>query len=175
MGAAALPLMAVATGISAVSSVMQGQAAKTASEFERQQYEEEAENNRVAAIQDENLRRRNLAATLAAQEVYFGANGLDPNSPMAQALRDETVGLAEDDIATAKLNFANRRRRNQLAAAQASAAGDAAEVGGWMNAAGGLLQFGSKWASTGSVPKAPSGGSTGLANYGMTKQGAYYG
>jgi hypothetical protein len=165
----------VALILGAVGAVTSAGASKTASQFERQQYEEEAESNRVAAVQDENLRRRNLAATLAAQEVYFGANGLDPNSPMAQALREETVGLAEDDIATAQLNFSNRRRRNQLAAAQADAAGDAAEVGGWMNAAGGLLQFGSKWASTGSVPKSPSGGNTGLANYGMTKQGAYYG
>lgn len=168
MGDPVTIMMAAGLALSTVSAVGQGRAAKAASAFERQQYEEEAETNRVAALEDENARRRDLRATLAAQEVYFGANGLDPNSPTALALREETIGMAEDDISLAKLNFGNRARRNQLAAGQSAAAGRSAEIGSYLDAGAGLLQFGSKYAKTGSVPKGGGTLSLGdnLAKYG---------
>lgn len=122
-------------GTMAVMSVAQGIQANKAYQAEAAQYEEQAETARVAAIQDEAARRRELAKILATQQAVRAGSGQDVFSGTGAALRKSTIAAAERDILTAQVNYLSRQRSFGLGADQARASGTGALIGGFANAA----------------------------------------
>lgn len=128
----------------AAMSVAQGIQANKAYQAEAAQYEEQADNARVAAIQDEAARRRELASILATQQAVRAGTGQDVFSGTGDNLRKSTIAAAERDILTAQVNYLSRQRSFGLGADQARASGTGALIGGFANAikAGSGISFG---------------------------------
>ena len=131
-------------GTMAAMSVAQGIQANKAYQAEAAQYEEQAETARVAAIQDEAARRRELAKILATQQAVRAGSGQDVFSGTGAALRKSTIDAAERDILTAQVNYLSRQRSFGLGADQARASGTGALIGGFAGAvkAGSGISFG---------------------------------
>ena len=105
-------------------------------EFEAMQFREEQENARVAAIQDEAQRRRQLLRTLSSINALRAGRGVEMfEGGTGEAIRKQVVLETEEDITTSKLNAMNRSRRFGLAAGQAEARGTAELLGGFGTAA----------------------------------------
>src|SRR3990167_10587573 len=126
----------VLSGIGALSSVAGGRQGQVGADFEAMQFREEQENARVAAIQDEAQRRRQLMRTLSSINALRAGRGVEMfEGGTGDAIRKQVVLETEEDIATSKLNAMNRSRRFGLAAGQAEARGTAELLGGFGTAA----------------------------------------
>lgn len=134
------PYLAIASaGASVGSAIMQGQAASRAANLQAQQYQEEADIARAAAVQDEANRRRALAATLATQEAIRAGRGVELYGGTGDAIRDTTTADFEADILTSRANILRKGSRYDLAASEANLYGSSARTASYFKAGAGLL------------------------------------
>lgn len=127
----------------ALARVAKGIQAKKAADLEAQQFEEEAENARVAGVQDETQRRRELQRVLGTQQAIRAGRGLDLFSGSSKALRKDTIDNAERDIRTSQINYLSQQRKFGLGAAQSRANGRGALISGFGSAASSLSSLSS--------------------------------
>ena len=131
-----IPFGNIFSGIGAVSALAGGRQGQIGADFEAMQFREEQENARVAAIQDEAQRRRQLSRTLSSINALRAGRGVEMfEGGTGEAIRKQVVLETEEDITTSKLNAMNRSRRFGLAAGQAEARGTAELLGGFGTAA----------------------------------------
>lgn len=81
-------------------------------ELEREQYEEQARQIQLQADQDETERRRQLVSALSTNAAFAAARGVtfEPGDS-ADALEKDLEKFAEEDIATERYNFLERKRQ----------------------------------------------------------------
>lgn len=131
-----------AAGTAVYSGYQQANAAVDAAEAQAAQYAEEREAARVAAMQAEAAKRRDMAAVLSSSDALRAGRGLDLGSGTGEAIRRESIEAGEADITTIRANDTRTGRRLGLAAdsglRRASNQADAAVVGGYGQAAGSL-------------------------------------
>jgi hypothetical protein len=125
----------IASGVSAATSVVGGIASYQQGKAQAAQYEEERENARVAALQDEAQRRRELKTVLAQQQALRAGSGLTLFSGSQRNLERVTTEAAERDIRTSQVNYLNRQSRFGMAAGAARSRGTYGLVGGFGQAA----------------------------------------
>jgi hypothetical protein len=102
----ALPALIIGAGTSAFSSLMAGGEKAAAAEFESQQYAQQAQAQRTAALQDETARRRDLASNLESIAAIRAGRGVGAGSPTAMAIYNSGIANSEDDIQASKANYA---------------------------------------------------------------------
>lgn len=136
MGYAAIAMVAIA----AVSGVMQGMAARSASKFEAEQYQREEQRSKLAAKQAEIDRRQELRRVLASQEAIRSAAGLDLYSGTGKALREDAISEAETDILNTRINYLGRADSARIAAKMVKSQGRQALIGGLLGASGQGMQ-----------------------------------
>jgi len=132
-------LSIAATVVSAVTSIVGGISAKQAADDEAAQYREEQENARVAGLQEETERQRELQRQLASVDAIRAGRGVELYSPTSDTIRAEQEAAAEDDINTIRLNSLNRQRRYAAAADSTESAGTGKLLAG---IGGGVVQGG---------------------------------
>lgn len=94
------------TAASAGSQLMAAGQASAAADFESQQYAQQAQAAKTAAIQDETARRRDLTSNLETIQAIRSGRGVGSGSPTAMAIFDSGISKSEDDIAASKANYA---------------------------------------------------------------------
>lgn len=114
----------------ALAQVFGGIQAKKSADIEARQYEENAALARAQAAQQEAERRRELDRVLATQDAIRSARDVELVSGTSRAIREETIGAAEDDIATIRMNAGSAQARYSLGAESARAKGVSGLVGG---------------------------------------------
>jgi hypothetical protein len=102
----ALPALIIGAGTSAVGQLSAAGQQSAAAEFESQQYAQQAEAQRTAALQDETARRRDLASNLESIAAIRAGRGVGAGSPTAMAIYNSGIANSEDDIAASKANYA---------------------------------------------------------------------
>lgn len=120
----------VASAVSTVTSIAGGIGAKAAADRDADQYREEQENARVAGLQEETERRRELQRQLASVDAIRGGRGVELYSPTADNIRSELERAASEDINTIRLNASNRARRYGAAADASKSQGTGALISG---------------------------------------------
>jgi hypothetical protein len=106
MAQLALPALIIGTGASVGGQLAAGGQKAAAAEFEQQQYAQQAQAAKTAALQDEAARRRDLTSNLETIQALRAGRGVGSGSPTAMAIYDSSIGRAEDEIASAKANYA---------------------------------------------------------------------
>jgi len=106
MAQLAIPAMIIGTAASVGGQLMAGGQKAAAAEFEAQQYQQQAQAARTAALQDETARRRDLTSNLETIQAIRAGRGAGSGSPTAMAIYDSTISRSEDDIAASKANYA---------------------------------------------------------------------
>lgn len=101
---------------SAGLGVVQGIQSSRAAKLEVAQHEDEARSARLAADQEELVRRRQLQTVLASNEALRGSRGLAMGTGTDLALRQSNIDAAEDDISTGRMNRLAQARRSDYAA-----------------------------------------------------------
>jgi hypothetical protein len=104
----AVPLMIAGTAAQMYGSAMQGREQARAADFERQQYETQQENAKLAAAQDETDRRIELVRSIETIQALRVGSGLSLTSPGGMALLESVTQEAQDDIRTSRLNYLQR-------------------------------------------------------------------
>lgn len=106
MAELAVPALVIGTAASAGSQLMAGGERAAAADFESQQYAQQAQAAKTAAIQDETARRRDLTSNLETIQAIRAGRGVGSSSPTATAIYDNLTSKSEDDIASSKANYA---------------------------------------------------------------------
>lgn len=106
MAELAIPALIIGTAASAGSQLMAAGQQSAAADFESQQYAQQAQAAKTAAIQDETSRRRDLTSNLETIQAIRAGRGVGSGSPTAMAIFDSGIGKSEDDIAASKANYA---------------------------------------------------------------------
>jgi len=131
-----------AAGTAVYSGYQQAAAATDAAEAQAAQYAEEREAARVAALQAEAAKRREMTASMSAADALRSGRGLDLMSGTGEALRRESIEAGEADITTIRANDNRTGRRLGLAAdsglRRANNAAETAVVSGYGQAVGSL-------------------------------------
>ena len=136
-------LLAAATGMTVAGQIASANAQAGAFEYERAQAEEQAKQERLAALQEEVSRRDQLKRTLATQQAQGAAGGYDPfGSRSFLAIQDEERRIAEGDVRNIQLMGASRVRQLRIQAQGASQAARSARTVGWLSAGQSLLTGG---------------------------------
>lgn len=129
----ALPALIIGTAASAGSQLMAAGERSAAAEFEQQQYAQQAQAAKTAAVQDETARRRDLTSSLETIQAIRAGRGVGSGSPTAMAIYDSTIDKSEDDIAASKANFAAKadlaQRASYLSGRKASTSLLAGDLG----------------------------------------------
>ena len=121
----------VLSGFGALSALSGGARGQAAAEFEAAQFREEQENARVAAMQEEVQRRRQLQRTLSSINAIRAGRGVEMfDGGSGEAIRRQVISEGEEDINTMKINYLNRARRFGLAAEESTLKGQSAMLGG---------------------------------------------
>lgn len=138
----ALPAMMIAgTAAKGVGSVMAGREASRAAQFEKQQLEVSAQQNRTAALQAEARRTEELTSSLETIQALRAGRNTGAFSPTGRAILTSLTDDTERDIQTEKVNFAQRADLNSRAATMAGRKAKTSLLAGWLGAveAGGDL------------------------------------
>lgn len=134
------------TAASAGSQLVAGGEKAAAAEFEAQQYKQQAEAAKTAALQDETARRRDLTSNLETIQAIRSGRGVGSGSPTAMAIFDSTVSRSEDDIAASKANYAAKAdlatRASYLSERKASSSLLAANLGAAGTVASAAFKYG---------------------------------
>lgn len=138
--------------LGAFTQIMAGRAQSKALKTEAVQIEGQAKSTDIQALQSSERRREDLRASLAAITAQRAQRGLSLDSPTGIAIDKEIRRQARRDEGVERLGY-----RNQAAALRASAAakrrgGSQANVMGYFNAAGTLID------AAGNAVAANSGG-----------------
>jgi hypothetical protein len=140
METAALAGVAIAasSAVAAGTAIYAGQQAAGAARAEAAQFAEEREAARVAAVQEEAAKRRQLTAALSATDNLRLGRGLDLMSGTGDAIRRESIEATEADIDTIGANSNRRQRRIGMSMGAALDRGDAAIMTSYGRAVGSL-------------------------------------
>lgn len=147
MAELAVPALIVGTAASAAGSLMAGSEKATAAQFEQQQYEQQAQAARTAALQDETARRRDLTSNLQTIETIRAGRGVGAASPTAMAIYDNTINNSEDDIAASKANYAAKADLSSRAATLAGRKGSTSLLAGALGAVSTIGSAGFRYAT----------------------------
>lgn len=129
---------AIVSAVASAGSAAYGAvSASQRAEFEAQQYREEKDFERVAALEQEVERMRQLEQIQAAQLALRGTNFYEGSS---LAIRREDERVAAFDIAGIQLDSARRQRKLDLQLQQTKQAGNAALYGGIFTSVSSLAQ-----------------------------------
>jgi len=135
---AGIALQAVGVGL----GLMAMQQQRKSYEMEAASYREQAEMNKIEALQQENERNRQLRIQLAALGTSMSAQGVAlGTSASVSAIEEDEKQLARSDIESIRLMGMSQRRRYGLSAAGSRAAGRGALYGGLASAAGGIYNI----------------------------------
>jgi hypothetical protein len=106
MAELAVPALIVGTAASAGSQMMAAGEKSAAAQFESEQYAQQAQAAKTAAIQEETARRRDLTSNLETIQAIRAGRNVGGASPTAMAIYDNAIGKSEDDIQASKANYA---------------------------------------------------------------------
>lgn len=139
------------------TQIMSGRAEAKALKSQAVQIEGQAKSTEIQAVQSSERRREDLMAAFAAIGVNRAARGLSLDSPSAIAVEKEIRRQSVRDEGVERLGY-----RNQAAALRASAAakrrgGSNANVSGYMDAAGTLIDAAANAAGASAGAKKPGG------------------
>lgn len=127
----------VGSGISAYGSYQQGKAQKRAAEAEAAQAEINAQNAKIAGIQDETKRREALVSNIEQVEAIQAGRGAGGPSP--RAIVRNQIDLGERDISTAQLTAAQKVDTLKRQATIARERGETSMMAGELGAVTGVL------------------------------------
>lgn len=162
-------LLAASTALTVGGTIASSNAQAASFEYERQAAEEQAKEERLAALQEEASRRDQLKRTLATQQAQAAAGGYDPfGSRSFLAIQDEERSIAESDVRNIQLMGASRVRQLNIQAKGAAAAARSARTVGWIGAGQSLLTGAYTMRQAGLFRSSSSGG-------GSVVRGASYG
>jgi hypothetical protein len=134
------------TAASAGGQLVAGGQKAAAAEFESQQYAQQSQAAKTAAVQDETARRRDLTSNLETIQAIRAGRGVGAGSPSAMAIYDSTISKSEDDIAASKANYAAKAdlasRASILSQKKASSSLLAANLGAAETVAGAAFKYG---------------------------------
>lgn len=139
---AAVALQAAGLGLTFMSMQQQ----RKSYEMEAASYREQAEMNKIEALQQENERNAQLRRQLAALGTSMSAQGVAlGTSASVSALEEDERRMAASDISSIRLMGMSQRRKYGLSAAGAKAGGKAALYSGATQIAGGIydMKYGS--------------------------------
>lgn len=142
MGAIAIPLQLIAAAASAGGAIYGGYAKSAEYKGEANAAEAQADTAQAAAAQDEAQRRRQLTQVIASQDALRAARGSSLTSGTALSIYGDTVGQAEQDIRTSRLNYLSQADQYRMTARARRAAATDAVVGGYLSAAGSSASIG---------------------------------
>ena len=155
MGMTAIASMAIGSATSAVGSIMSGREKSAAAQFESQQYQQQADAARTAAMQDETQRRRQLTSGLETIQALRAGRGVGATSPTAMAIYNTGVNQSEDDIQASRANYTQKADLASRAAYLSERRASSSLLAGYMGAASSIAGAGFKYGSlAGSLPNA---------------------
>jgi hypothetical protein len=135
------------TAASAGSQLMAAGQQSAAAEFESQQYAQQAQAAKTAAMQDETARRSELTSNLESIQAIRAGRGVGSSSPTAMAIFDSGIAKSEDDIAASKANYAAKadlsQRASILSEKKASTSLLAGNLGAFSTVANAAFKYGS--------------------------------
>ncbi len=115
---------------------------KQAYEAQAAAYEEQKEMAKIEAAQQESSRRDVLRRQLASLGTSMSSQGVAlGTSPSVLALADDEKKLAKQDIANIRLMGMSNRRKYELSASGARAAGSSAQMAGFAKTATGAARI----------------------------------
>jgi hypothetical protein len=135
----AMAASAAGAGISAFSSIMSGRAQSRALSNEAVQYDAQARGVDLQAMQSSERRREDLRASFAAITAQRAAKGLSLDTPSAVAIENEIRRQAVRDEGVEKLGYLNQSSSLRASARARRRGASAANMGGYLNAAGTLM------------------------------------
>lgn len=138
-GVAVLALSAIATGISAYSSVAAGENAKETADYNAEMQRRSALDAEQRGAIDASDKRQEARRLIARQHAIMGAGGFDPNSGTNLSIMTETAGQGELDALKIRNNAARQAAGLNAQADLTTAQGNAALSAGQMNAGGTIL------------------------------------
>lgn len=127
------------TGLTAMSSIKQGQAAAAAADFQRQQVEEQKQLAKLQTLDQEVQRRRRLDVVLGQQRAQRAAFGLQADSPSFEAAQAREQEFFNEDLRAIRLQGATQQRTFGLQSDQLELQSGTAMTSGTLGAAGSLL------------------------------------
>jgi hypothetical protein len=151
---------AAGTGISAMSAIQQGQAAKATARNNATMAEYAAQDAQKRGEKDAQDIQRRAAAVKSSQRVGLAAKGLDLSFGTAADLQDQTDFFSQSDVATARTNARNEAWSMRAQGSNAMAQGRAAARNANLSAAGSLLTGGAQVADKWTQYRKPSAGYT---------------
>lgn len=126
--------------LQAGAMIAQGNAARAAGEFNRRQYEAEADRAKTAGLQTSAQLREEFSNTLATLRTMRSARGLDPDSPTGVALEQKLQKNSDRNRTIQEFNYISQAEKNRLAGANEAAQGRAAQRLGYLRAGSSLLK-----------------------------------
>jgi hypothetical protein len=94
-----IALQAIGTGLSVMSSLQQGQAAKRQARYQEQQYRIQMEQEKLATLQRTNDRNEELLANEKINRAFlFSKLGRDPSDRSVKAFLEKQRTLASQDV-----------------------------------------------------------------------------
>jgi hypothetical protein len=148
MAQLALPALIIGTVASVGGQLAAGGQKAAAAEFEAQQYAQQAQAAKTAALQDETARRRDLTSNLETIQAIRAGRGVGSGSPTATAIYESTISRSEDDIAASKANYAAKAdlasRASILSQKKASTSLLAANLGAAETVGSSIFKYGSR-------------------------------
>lgn len=155
MAQLALPALIIGTAASAGSQLMAAGERSAAAEFEQQQYRQQAQAAKTAALQDETARRRDLDSNLQTIMAIRAGRGVGSGSPTAMAIYDNMIDKSEEDIAASKANYAAKAdlasRASYLSGRKSGTSLIAGALGATSTIGSSIFSYNRPWAGTGAA------------------------
>jgi len=126
-------------GLSAVTQIMGGRASSKALKTEAVMLEAQAKGVDLQALQTSERRREELRATMAAFTASRAARGLSLDSPSAVAIENELRKQSVRDENVDRVGFTNQAGALRMSAAAKRRGGSYANIMGYVDAAGTLV------------------------------------
>jgi hypothetical protein len=137
---------AIGSATSAYGSVRTGQEKYLDAQFEREQLQIAAQQNKIAAAQAEAGRRQDLVSSLETIQAMRAGRNTGTYSPTGRAILANVVDDAESDIITERVNYMQRADLNRRASFLAERKGKASLLAGNLGAvesvATGIIKMG---------------------------------
>lgn len=153
MAEMAIAALVISTAATAGSQLMAAGEKSAAADFEKQQYEQQAQANRTASAQDEAARRRDLTSNLESIQAIRAGRGVGAGSPTGLAIYDNLIRTSEDDIAASKANYAAKadlaQRASILSARKASTSLIAGDLGAVSTVGSSIFRYTTPYAPRG--------------------------
>lgn len=126
-------------GLSAVTQIMSGRAQSRALKTEAVMLESQAKGVDLQALQSSERRREELNATMAAYVASRAARGLSLDSPSAVAIERELSRQSVRDENVERVGYTNQAGALRMSAAAKRRGGSYANIMGYVNAGGTLI------------------------------------